>query len=580
MNYFLPSLYILLCVGLGIGFPQATKAMNNGEQNWFVHQINTPSNLTHSTNDKIVVAIVDDGIRTSHNSIRPFIWKNPFEIADNSVDDDGNGFVDDVYGWDVADNNNLVTPPVSRADTYYHGTHLAGIVTRIVQAAYGPKATEAVAIMAVKSLSDAATNTAIKNGYEGIEYAVNAGADIILCAWSVGHISIKEEKILKKAKNKGVLVIASAGNFPDEQDRYPAADSSTFAVAALNSDNRISSKSNYGTFVDLSAPGVDIVSASSISDEAFVTREGTSQAAAIVAGAAAVLMARSPTTPVEKIKACLKNGSTLLQPMLSEYTAKQGAGMVNIKDAIACLDAPAVGGRKHFHPQGYLRSSLKKGEKAFWIIEPVGKFKGIWLYRPEVEGTFGQMRIEIYSGNASVKGKLLANLTLDSMGDKFFVPDAKATVRITNEIAGNDEVKLLLEYRAESIKFRTLYCRDTIYLTKPGSFEDGSGASTYSANSDCKWQITAPKGKVVQFNFQKFDTEPNTDLLYFFHGSGSHELIMAVFNGTKIPPELTSWGNEVLVWFVTNASIQRDGWKTEFTFVDQEEAKYPSPQNN
>jgi len=86
--------------------------------------------------------------------------------------------------------------------------------------------------------------------------------------------------------------------------------------------------------------------------------------------------------------------------------------------------------------------------------------------------------------------------------------------------------------------------------------------------SDCKWLITAPKGKVIYIKFVEFDTEVRTDWVYFFNGKGTHEKIMAVYSGPRIPPELTTWSNQVLVWFVTDGKNQRKGWKAEYHFQD------------
>lgn len=568
---FLFALIFILCLAP----PLVTSAMGQGKQSWFLDQINVPTNCTFSAKKKIVVAIVDDGIRTSHNDLRDFIWQNPYEIAGNFIDDDGNGAVDDSNGWDVADNDNSVTPPPGRIMEFYHGTHLAGIVAKIARAAFGKNAADAIVIMPVKSLPDDAPNMAIRHGYQGIEYAVRAGADIILCAWSVGHISLDEEKILHNARQKGVLIIASAGNFPEEREQYPAADNSVLAVAALGRDNHLSKHTNYGTFVDLSAPGEGIDSASSAADAAFAPQTGTSQAAAMVAGAAAIMLTQSPGSSPDRITACLKNGSTLLEPGSTEYSAKQGAGLLNIDAAVACLVAGADPAMKRLHPQGYLDLSGAKPGTTTWTIEPAGMFKGIWLSRPEMKGEAVPGTIDFFSGDSG-SGTPLASFSLAAMPDRFFVPGTKAAITIRTDTTMQNASDLLMEYRAEAIKLRSLYCRDTAYLTEQGSFSDGSGGNTYSANSDCKWLITAPEGKVIHFTFTKFDTEPLADPIYFFNGSGTHEPIMAIFSGPNIPPELTTWERQVLVWFVTNGENQGQGWKGEFTFLDKAQAHYPS----
>ena len=166
----------------------------------------------------------------------------------------------------------------------------------------------------------------IKDGYKGVEYAVRAGADIIVCAWGVGHISPEEESILREARDRGALVVAAAGNFPEGREQYPAASDSVIAVAALDENDTKVQKSNFGSFVDLSAPGVNISSTSAASDTRYETREGTSQAAAIVAGAAAIVKLRQPDYSAEQMTACLKQSAINIEAENPRYNAKLVAG--------------------------------------------------------------------------------------------------------------------------------------------------------------------------------------------------------------------------------------------------------------
>ncbi len=277
----------------------------------------------------------------------------------------------------------------------------------------------------------------------------------------------------------------------------------------------------------------------------------------------------------DRIKACLKNSSTLLKLESANYSAKQGAGLLNVKDAITCLDENEMPTPSQQHPQGYLNLSVAQKDQKKWTIEPDGTFKGIWFTRPKVTHKIDHISIDFYTGSTD-NGKPLASFSLDSMPEKFFVPGTKATVRAHAKLNIQLNTELLMEYRAEAIDFRTLFCSGTKYLYEEGRIIDGSGAQPYSGGSDCKWVITAPEGKVIHFKFNEFDTEPRTDLVYFFNGSGTHEKIIAIFSGPAIPPELYSWGNKVLVWFVTNGEDQRKGWNGEFTFIDKEQAQYPT----
>lgn len=90
--------------------------------------------------------------------------------------------MDDTQGWDVSDSDNSVIPPQNRFQEFYHGTHLAGIVAQVVQSAYGDSSSNFIRIMPVKCLADRAATTYLKDGYKGIEYAIQTGSDMIICA--------------------------------------------------------------------------------------------------------------------------------------------------------------------------------------------------------------------------------------------------------------------------------------------------------------------------------------------------------------------------------------------------------------
>jgi hypothetical protein len=149
--------------------------------------------------------------------------------------------------------------------------------------------------------------------------------------------------------------------------------------------------------------------------------------------------------------------------------------------------------------------------------------------------------------------------------DTLFVAGGSARVALQPE-ADAPAGPVLLEYEVETIDFSKRYCSGTQRVDAEGVIEDGSGLNDYAPASDCKWLITAPPGQVVHFRFLEFDTEAYTDHIYFFNGAGTHEDIMAGFSGPDIPPELTTWGNQVLMWFVTNREIEGKGWKAEVTF--------------
>jgi hypothetical protein len=562
--------FIFLVIGIFVASKGYCPGQSFKDENWFLRNIHTPRNIKPvSKKKKIVIAIVDDGIRITHQDLQRFIWKNPKEIPGNNIDDDGNGYVDDTHGWDVADNNNTVIPPQNRHQEFYHGTHLAGIVAQIAQSAYGDSSLNFIQIMPVKCLADRATTTYLKDSYKGIEYAIQAGSDIIICAWGMAFISPAESKILQEAHEKGILIVASAGNFPEGREQYPAAHESVLAVTALNQEDKKVSNSNFGHFVDLSAPGENIVSISVKSDTDYEEREGTSQSAAMVAAAAALVKLQHPSYSWERVKACLKSSADAIDQINPQYSAKLGAGKLNIEGALECgtFSQKTKDENQLINPQGYLYFYHPKGKSAAWIIKPHGTFKGLRFKPLSIKGKTGKSSLNFYADH-SPGSELLGSYSFTDLPDSIYVPRTTAYVTFEPKGAGN-QLEWLMEYRAEPIDFSKLYCQGTKYLDVEGTFEDGSGPNNYSPNSDCKWLITAPKNKVIHIKFTEFDTEGKTDLLYFFNGAGTHEPIMAIFSGPDIPPELTTWGNQVLVWFITDGANQGKGWKAVYQFQDR-----------
>ncbi len=162
---------LLLVIAAALALP--VQAQDQAEGAWFLDSIHAPWRLEPPPAERsVVIAIVDDAVRISHRDLQGFIWRNRKEIP-NGIDDDANGYVDDLRGWDVADWDNTVAPPDSRPEFFYHGTHLAGIVARIARRAYGDGAADRIKIMPVKSMADQASQTYLKDGFAGIASALS-----------------------------------------------------------------------------------------------------------------------------------------------------------------------------------------------------------------------------------------------------------------------------------------------------------------------------------------------------------------------------------------------------------------------
>lgn len=211
----------------------------------------------------VVVAVVDEGIDIEHEDLSAQIWVNTDEIPGNWRDDDKNGYVDDVNGYDFYNWDETV---YDRDDGDRHGTHVAGIIGAAGDNAKGVAGVNwDVTIMPVKFLGPGGGWDF--EGAEAIIYAVDNGADVINCSWGGGYSEIIDDA-LQYAADHGVLVCAAAGNDWSDVDQYPdyyyPASSDVTAVvtvASTDKNDELSGFSNYGaTTVDLAAPGEEILS--------------------------------------------------------------------------------------------------------------------------------------------------------------------------------------------------------------------------------------------------------------------------------------------------------------------------------
>lgn len=255
---------------------------------------------TGSTN--VIVAVIDSGIRYTHRDLALQMWRNPNEIPGNGIDDDGDGYVDDVFGINAANNSG---DPV---DEYGHGTHIAGTIGAAANDG-NPHVGVAwnVRLMACRFLGSdgfGLTSDAIRC----IDYAVSKGARIINASWVGGASSSSLYDAVARAKDRGVLFVAAAGNDGSDLDSSPGYPASfgldnIISVAALDRRDQLASFSNFGkSIVHLGAPGVEIHSTSSGSDQAYISMDGTSMAAPYVSGVAALILARSGYAAVSEIR--------------------------------------------------------------------------------------------------------------------------------------------------------------------------------------------------------------------------------------------------------------------------------------
>jgi PKD repeat protein len=309
----------------------SSSATASGNQ-WHLHKINAPLAWDISTgNASIMVAIVDDAVQITHPDLAPNIYTNPNEIPNNNVDDDGNGYVDDVNGWDAADNDNNPNPPNTN---FSHGTHVAGIAgarsnngTGIASIGYS------ISILPVKSTTQAQVVT---HAYEGVVYAADLRAHIINCSWGGGGFSNTEQNIINYATNKGCFVIAASGNNGTSTVFYPAGYANVISVANTTSNDAKASSSNFGTWIDISAPGSSI--RSTVPNNAYQSFSGTSMASPLVAGLCGLMLSHHPSMTRSQLEQCLLSTADNINTQNPVYINQLGSGRINARQAMLCVD--------------------------------------------------------------------------------------------------------------------------------------------------------------------------------------------------------------------------------------------------
>ncbi len=296
----------------------------------------------------VVVADIDTGLRYTHEDIAPNAWKNLGEIPNNGIDDDGNGFVDDYYGYDFFYND---SDPL---DENGHGTHTAGTIGATGNNGLGVTGVNwNVKLMAVKIYSPAGTDTTsamLVNAYNYVRLMKTRGVNIRVtnnsygdCGEACGYDQATKDA-LDAMGNAGILNVFAAGNDNQNIDSFPYGTTpspgypakynspSILAVASSTSTDAKSSFSNYGvTSIDLAAPGSGVFSTYNSSNSSYATLSGTSMATPHVAGSAALLSAYNPNLSVASLKATLMN---TVDPIAAWNGLIKTGGRLNVARAL------------------------------------------------------------------------------------------------------------------------------------------------------------------------------------------------------------------------------------------------------
>lgn len=292
----------------------------------------------------VIIAIIDSGVDYLHPDLANKMWINAGEIPNNNIDDDGNGFIDDVIGWDFWQDGAIQNPVQDndpRGDFFVHGTHVAGVATAETNNAIGIAGVGYnCRYMNLKAGGTAAQPTAIGFGYEAMLYAVANGADVVNCSWGGEGFSSFENEVVNFATAQGVVVIASAGNSggttAETDPVFPAAYQNALSVGSVNHFgglvNQRSSFSNYGATLDVLTAGNGILSA--VFDGQYGLLSGTSMSAPIASGVAGLLKALRPNWSAARIRSQLRATADPLDALNPANANLLGRGRLNALQAL------------------------------------------------------------------------------------------------------------------------------------------------------------------------------------------------------------------------------------------------------
>ena len=318
-------------------------------QQWGLAKINAPAAWNVQTGGA-VVAIIDAGIDVDHPDLVGRLWTNAGETAGDGVDNDSNTYVDDIHGWNFFGNN------ADLSDSTGHGTQVAGLV-----AATGNNGTGIAGVcwdcelMVLKVIQPGGIAN-YSDIAKAITYAVNKGAKVINLSLGGYNDSVTLRTAVAEAEERGVVVIGGAGNDDDDRPFYPAAYETVLAVAGTDAGDVRVNSSNYGDWVDLSAPGSEVLT--TFDGGGYGDSVGTSLAAPFASGAAALLRGAHGTWTAAQVRAQLLHTAALIDAANPGYEGLLGRGRLDAGAALnttpqvdLAVEAITVGGQEGGQPE-------------------------------------------------------------------------------------------------------------------------------------------------------------------------------------------------------------------------------------
>lgn len=447
----------------------------------------------------ITIAVIDSGVDLDHPDLKDNIWVNKDEIPDNNKDDDKNGYIDDVHGWNFVENNNDPNPQFADYSTEgaSHGTLVAGI---IAASGHNGKGIAGISwnskIMPLRALNSLGEGN-IEEAAKAIKYAANNGADIINLSFVGSNYSAHLIDAVKYAYKAGAVLIAAVGNDAvgnsslsggdlDVQPIYPACFKTSFddlviGIGSVDKDNKKAVFSNFGqSCLDINAPAVNIVSTQVIKPELEIPFNaeysgfwnGTSFAAPQVAGLAALIKSINKNYNNKQIASLILDTADKIDAYNPDLTGMMGRGLVNARRALKAA-APV-----NFTPQDPLEIiNLQTNNSSLWISDQIAETAPADSFMP-ISISFKN------KGTITWQPHLLKLQITDKMGQPVDFSPLEFTYQNSQTVlpsqtavfykslktpgkAGLYEIKFQLTYKNQNIKGGALYKKIQITSVKP-----------------------------------------------------------------------------------------------------------------
>jgi len=450
------------------------------QEQWYLERIGVPSAWEESTGKEVLIGIIDTGIEETHPDLLKNLWINSKEDINKNgkidpyassielngvfgdfdgIDNDINGFIDDVIGYDFVDQDLINSGDYTTRDGYPsdergHGTSVTGIIASekengigIAGIAYNAK------VMTLRAF-DITGNGQDDDVAASIIYATLNGVRILNCSFGDVFKSPLVEDAIQFAIANNIVVVVSAGNERATFDRYPANIEGVISVSATNNLDRSASFSSYGNFISLAAPGVNIVTTNR--NASYQSFAGTSASAPIVSAVAALVLEKNPYLRPNEIKSLLESSSEDIGT--PSWDVFFGAGLVNAKNAVQGAYSTSMALESPQQEQLFLRESTLSIPITLSTMNPLFESSELsWGY-----------------GNSPTSWNILQNFSVQVRNKQ--VSQLLPTNLIDSTIILRLEIKLKNGKTIEHRKKIYLYSKDSLKLTSYSIFPSQFGA--------------------------------------------------------------------------------------------------------